>query len=64
MPRTLADVDQAVFVAVGERPQEHAAHHAEHGRVGADTERQRDDHGKGKAFGAGERAGRDFEIAQ
>jgi hypothetical protein len=51
--RALADVDQAVLVAVGERPQQHAAHEAEHRGIGADAERQRHDDGEGQPFGRG-----------
>jgi DNA-binding MarR family transcriptional regulator len=36
--RALADVEQAVFIAIGERAQQHGAHHAEDGGVGADAE--------------------------
>ena len=36
----LAYVKQPVFVAIGERPQEHGADHAEDGCVGADAEGQ------------------------
>ena len=57
MPRrALADVDQPVLVAVDERPQQHAAHDAEDGGVGADAERQRDDHRDGQSLDPGQRA--------
>jgi hypothetical protein len=39
----LADVDEAVLLAVGERPQEDAPHDAENRRVRTDPERQRQD---------------------
>ena len=42
----LADVDQAVLVAVDQRPQQHAADDAEDRRVRADPQRQRHDDGE------------------
>ena len=54
--RALADVDQAIFVAIDERAEEHAADDAEDGGVGADPERERENHGDGEAFGVGEGA--------
>ena len=48
--RALADVDEPVFVAIDERPQEDAADDAEDGGVGADAERQRDDDGDGQTL--------------
>ena len=45
-PGGLPDVDQPVFVAIGERPQQHAADHAEDRGVGADAERQGQHHGE------------------
>ena len=62
--RALADVDQAVLVAVDERPQQHAAHHAEDGGVGADAERQRDDDGDGEALDPGQRPQREAEVGE
>ena len=62
--RTLADVDQPVLVAVDERPQQHTAHHAEDGGVGADAQRQREHHGDGKPLDTSKRADRVFQIAQ
>ena len=41
-----ADVDEAIFVAVDERPKQHAAHDAEDRGVGADAERERHDDGQ------------------
>ena len=38
--RALADVDEAVFVTVDQRAQQHAAHQAEHGGIGSDSEGQ------------------------
>ena len=46
----LTDVDEAVLVAVGERPQQHAADDAENGGVGADAERERQDDGEGQSL--------------
>src|SRR5262249_44065687 len=60
--RALADVNQPVLVAVDERPQQHAAHHAEDGGVGADAERQRERHCDYKPFGASQRAERRSQI--
>ena len=61
--RALADVDQAVLVAIGQRPQQHAPDHGEDGGVGADAEREREDDGdrRGPARGrasAGRTGGR------
>ena len=39
--RALADVNQAILVAIDQRPQQHAADDAEDRRVGADAERER-----------------------
>ncbi len=41
----LPQVDEAVFVSVGERTQQHGAHDAEDGGVGADAESERDGDG-------------------
>ena len=60
--RALADVDQAIFVAVDERPQEDAADDAEDGGIGADAERQGDDHCDGQALDPGQRPEREAEI--
>ena len=60
--RALADVDQAIFVAVDERPQQHAADDAEDRRVGADAERQGDDDGDGQALDPGQRPQRKPEV--
>ncbi len=56
----LANVDQAVFVAIDERAEEHAANHAEDGGVGADAQREGEYHGDGEAFGVREGAKGDF----
>ena len=58
----LADVDQAVLVAVDQRPQQHAADDAEDGGVGADAERQREDDGDGQALDPGQRPQREAEV--
>ena len=47
----LTDVDQPVLVAIDQRPQQHAAHHAEDGGVGADAERKRNDDRCGETLG-------------
>ena len=60
--RALADVDQAVFVAVDERPQEHAPDDAEDRGVGANAERQGDDHRDGQSLDPGQRPQRKPEI--
>ena len=60
--RALADVDEAVGVAVDQRPQQHAADDAEDRRVGADPQRQRDDDGDGQALGSGERPKGDSKV--
>ena len=49
---TLADVDQAIGVAINERPQEHLANDAEDRRVGADAEGKCDDDGRGQTLRA------------
>ena len=49
----LVDVDQAVLVAVDERPEQHAPDDAEDGGVGADAEGQREDDGEGESLGSG-----------
>jgi hypothetical protein len=47
--RGLPEVDQALSVLVRQRTQQHAADHAEHGRVGADAERQGQHRDQGEA---------------
>ena len=51
----LADVDQPILVAIDERPQQHAPDDAEDRGVGADAERQGDDHRDGQSLGPGQR---------
>ncbi len=53
-PGALADVDERVLVAVDERPEQHAAHDAEDGGIGADAQGQRQHDGGREAPGAGE----------
>ena len=60
--RALADVDQAILVAVDERPQQHAADDAEDRGVGADAERERHHDGRGESLGAQQRAQRDAHV--
>jgi hypothetical protein len=43
--------DQLLRLSVGEWPQHHGIHDAENGGVGADGERQRDDHNCRQAWG-------------
>ncbi len=43
--RALLDVNQPVFIAIRQRTQQHAAHHAENGGVHANTEREREGDG-------------------
>ena len=52
--RALTDVDQAVLVAVDERPQQHAPDDAEDRGIGADAKRQRHDDGEGQALDPGQ----------
>src|SRR5262249_50445282 len=61
--RALTDVNQPRFVAIDERPQQHATHHAEHSRVGADAQRQGYDDGQRQPLGVTERANRKFQVA-
>jgi hypothetical protein len=58
----LADVNQPILVAVDERLEEHAAHQREDGRVGADSQRQRQDHGDRKSFRPRERVERNSQV--
>src|SRR5882762_4737643 len=51
----LADVNEALLVAINERPKEHAAHQAEDSGVGADAQRQREHHGGCQSFAARQR---------
>ncbi len=60
----LANVDQAVFVAIDERAEEHAADHAEDGGVGADAQRESENHGDRQTLGVRQGAQRNFQIAE
>src|ERR1019366_3667190 len=62
--RALANVDQAVLVAIDQRPQQHAAHQGEDGGVGADAQGEGGDYGYGQAFGADERARRGVQVTE
>ena len=62
--RALADVDEPILAAIDERPQQHAADHAEDGGVGADAERECRHHGDGQPPGAPERAQADTHVLQ
>jgi len=53
-----------VGVRVRQRPQQHAAGHAEHGRAGADAERQRDDRHDREARAAAQDAERVADVVQ
>ena len=53
--RALFNINEALLVAVDERPKQHAANQAEDGGVGADAECQREHHGDRKPFGSRER---------
>jgi len=48
------DVDQALFAAIDERPQQDAADECENRRIRADTQRQRQNHRDGKSLGCGQ----------
>src|SRR6267143_4164742 len=61
---SLFDVDQPVFVAVDERPQQHTANQAENRRVRPDTQRQREHHSERQPFGAPQRADRELHVTQ
>jgi hypothetical protein len=54
----LADIYQPVLVAVDERLKQHSAHEREDGGVGADAQRQREDHNGREAFAAPQRVKR------
>src|SRR5204862_431791 len=60
--RALLDKNEPVFVTVDERPQEHAPHQRENGRVGADAERQREHHGDYQPFAARQRPNSEFQV--
>ena len=58
----LTDVNQPLFVAIDERPQQHTADDAEDRGVRADAKGERNDDGCGKAFGAKERQHRETHV--
>ena len=60
--RALADVDQAILVAVDERPQQHAADDAEDRGVGADAEGEGEDDRDGQPFDPGQRPDGKSEV--
>ena len=57
--RALTDIDQAVLIAVDQRPQEHAPDDAEDRGIRADPERQGQDDGDGQALDPGQRSERE-----
>src|SRR5262249_55272261 len=61
--RGLANVEEAIFVAIHQGAEEHAAYDAEDGGVGADAERERDDDSEGEALGAPQRPQREPDVA-
>ena len=60
----LAHVKQAVFVAIGERAQQHGADHAEDGGVGADAESQGEGDGDPQSGNARQGTHGNFQIAE
>ena len=48
----LPNVNEAIFIGIHQRAQEHAAHQAEDGGVGADSQCQRQHHSDRQPFGA------------
>jgi hypothetical protein len=52
----LGDINQPVFIAVDQGTQQHAANQGKNGRVGSNSQRQREDDRRRKAFGASQRA--------
>ena len=54
--------NQAILIAVDERPEQHLANDAEDGGVGADAQRQRDGDGGRKRTGVREGAQRDSDV--
>ena len=59
----LANVDEAILVAIDERAEKHAANHAEDGGVGADAKGESEDDGDRKTLAAPKRAHGELEIA-
>jgi hypothetical protein len=62
--RTLPDVNQSIFVTVDERFQQHAAHDAKNGRVGAYAQGQSEHDRSGQALGSCERAESKLDVLQ
>ena len=60
----LANIDEAVLVAVDERLEQHSAHQREDRGVRADAQRQREDHNSREAFAAHQRVERNPQIAK
>ena len=56
--------DDSIRLAIVERAQEHPPHHAEDGRVGADSEREREDRRGGEAGALRQRADGVAEVAE
>src|SRR6202008_1123029 len=46
----LLNIDQGVLVAIDQRPEKDAADQGKDGRVGADAQREGEDHGEGQTF--------------
>ena len=63
MPRrALPDINQPVFIAIDQGLDEHTPHERENGCVGANAERQRDDHDKRETWRFAEPAKSEREI--
>ena len=60
--RALAEIDEVLFVLIDEWPEQHTADDAEDRRVGANTERKRQDDRDGEAFDLGQRPGGELEV--
>ena len=56
--------DETVGLGVGQRTEQHRLHHGEHGHVGADAEREREDGGEGEPGLAGEPADGVAEVVE
>jgi hypothetical protein len=62
--RALANIDQAILIAIDERTKQHPANYAKDGGVCADAERQRQHNRERKSLGARQRTNREFHVAQ
>jgi hypothetical protein len=60
--RALADVNEAIGVAIDQRPQQHLAHDAEDRGVGADAKGEGDDDGGGQPLRAQQRSEADAHV--